>query len=103
MENLQFDVCFRWTSAFLCSNLFNHNFSKLHIIHLAWCHKIYSQSPFIIVTVSNRTYFLFAEKLENFKTFFYLKSDLPSGLKFSFHCVVVRSFNNPNEKAAQED
>lgn len=102
MENLQFNICFRWINAFLCSNLFNHNFSKLHIIHSAWCHKIYFQSSFIIITVFNWTYFLFTEKLENFKTFFYLKSDLPSGLKFFFYYVVVHFFNNSNEKAAQE-
>ena len=102
MENLQFNICSRWINAYLYSNLFNHNFSKLHIIHLAWCRKIYFQSPFIIIIVFNWTYFLFTEKLENFKTLFYLKSDLPLGLKFLFYYVVVHLFNNPNEKAAQE-
>ena len=99
MENLQwFNICSRWINAFLCSKLFNHNFSKLHIIPLACCHDIYFQSSFIIITVFHWTYFLFAEKVEFF--FFYLKSDLPSGLKFLFYYVLIHHFNIPNEKVA---
>lgn len=98
MENLQqFNSHSMRINTFLCGKPFNHNFSKLHIIPLAWCHKIYFQSFFIIIIVFYWIYFLFTEKL-----IFFLKSGLSSGLKFLFYYVVFQHFNISSEKAAQK-
>ena len=98
MENFQrFNICSRWINAFLCSKLFNHNFSKLHIIPLACSHNIYFQSSFIIITVFHWTYFLFAEKVDFY--FFFIWSLIFLQV-WSFYYVLVHHFNIPNEKAA---